>query len=118
MVLTAAQRGTIVREAEEMRAELVAMFDRQRMVFAKLGTLLPAGPMDAPDSSMVRLPGLPRWTAHMWTQCTRHWLQGPLPKTSCATRVCSAYPTESQQTTVLWSITQRESALLHQMLRC
>ncbi len=55
MALTAAQRGTIVREAEEMRAELVAMFDRQRVVFARLGTLLPSGPMDAPDSSMVRL---------------------------------------------------------------
>ena len=54
MALTEDQRNTIIAEAEEMREQLVAMFGKQRTLFAKLGTLPLAGPMTAPDKSVVR----------------------------------------------------------------
>jgi hypothetical protein len=53
MALTDEQRTTIVAEAEEMREQLVAMFDKQRQLFAKLGTLPPRGPMVSADNSVV-----------------------------------------------------------------
>ena len=37
-----------------MREQLVAMFAKQRTLFAKLGAQPPAGPMAAPDNSVVR----------------------------------------------------------------
>ena len=55
MALTKSQRSTIVAEAEAMREQLVAMFAKQRVLFAELGTLPPAGPMSQPEHNVVRV---------------------------------------------------------------